>query len=94
MGHLSACAECEEIAWALAQAYLDAWCASDRGTRAAWKAVYGMIGGTEADVERVQELLPAVKPVHLGVNQILKRKFQHEARTGHKAPRAFRDRNL
>lgn len=78
---------------ALAQAYLDAWCSSDRGTRAACKAVYGMIGGTEADVERAEELLPTAKPVQLKVSHILRRKFQHEGLMGHKVPRPFDDRN-
>jgi len=89
MGQLSTCEECEAITWELAEAYLNAWSASDRGTQAAWTAVYKMIGGTEADVERAEELLPKARPVNLRVKQILRRKFEHQARTGHKVPSPF-----
>jgi hypothetical protein len=84
------CIECEAIARELAEAYLNAWSASDRGTQAAWKALYKMVGGTEADVERAEELLPKARPVKLDIGEILRRKFEHEGRTGHKVPRPFR----
>lgn len=91
MSSSPSCAECEAIARELGEAYLKAWSASDRGTQAAWSAIYKMIGGTETDVERAEELLREAKPVSLNVSRILRRKFQHEARTGHKLRRPFRN---
>jgi hypothetical protein len=62
------CAECEAIAKELSEVYADAWASSDEETKEAWLAVYGMIGGTEDDAEKAEELTRGVPfPEPLGV---------------------------
>ena len=50
------CKECRAIAREVAEAMADAWISSDEQTQKAWLAVRKMIGGTEEDAERAEEL--------------------------------------
>jgi len=51
------CQECHSIAEELAAAYADLWASSDQAFKEAWIATYKMIGGTEDDAERAEEIL-------------------------------------
>jgi len=53
----SACHECRSIAEEIAAAYADLWVSSDRRFKDAWIATYKMIGGTEEDFTRAEEIL-------------------------------------
>jgi hypothetical protein len=53
----AACHECEMIAQEIALAYADAWTSSDQNFKDAWIATYKMIGGTEEDAVRAEEIL-------------------------------------
>jgi hypothetical protein len=87
----SSCTECQAIAVQLRDAYFDAWASADRKTQDAWLAAHKLMGGTEDDAERAEELLGSYR---LGENhrtegltragQALIKKLIHEARTGHK----------
>jgi hypothetical protein len=85
MDKYARCGECQAIAKELGEAYADAWDSSDRRTREAWDAIYKLIGGTEEDAERAEQLAPtAVFREPLRINGALQTKFAHEARVGHK----------
>jgi|ERR1700693_2992017 hypothetical protein len=84
--HVS-CDECEDIAREIAEAYRDAWISGDQAFRDAWVATYQLIGGTEEDASRTQELVSAAHVRNpLRINRVLHRKLAHEARSGHKIP--------
>lgn len=55
------CDECEAIARELAEAYAEAWASSDQHTKDAWTSVYKLIGRTEEDAERAENLAPSAK---------------------------------
>ena len=79
------CKECEAIALELREAYADAWISSDQGSRDAWIATYKLVGGTEEDAVRAEELVSSAQfRDALRVKQAIRRKFAHEARSGHK----------
>jgi hypothetical protein len=60
MAYPDECDECRALAQELRDAYDDAWASSDRAFRDAWLASYRIIGGTEDDVQRFEELLAAL----------------------------------
>jgi len=79
------CMECEAIAQELREAYAEAWTSSDQASKDAWIATYKMIGGTDDDAVRAEELVSAAKSREpRRINQVLCRKFAHEVRSGHK----------
>ena len=85
MNNFAACKECEAIALELREACADAWISSDEESRDAWIATYKLIGGTEEDSVRAEQLVSAAQfRDPLRINQALRRKFAHEARSGHK----------
>jgi hypothetical protein len=87
MNNLTACNECTAIAQELREAYADAWDSSAQTSKDAWVATYEMIGGTEDDATRAEQL---VREAHIPnaprIKQALLKKFAHEARSGHKVP--------
>jgi len=85
MNNFAACKECEAIALELREACADAWISSDEESRDAWIATYKLIGGTEEDAVRAEELVAAAQFLEpLRINRALEKKFAHEARSGHK----------
>jgi hypothetical protein len=54
------CDECRGLTQDLRDAYADFWASSDQAVRDAWLATHKMIGGTEEDAQRAEELLKAV----------------------------------
>jgi hypothetical protein len=79
------CSECEAIAQEIREAYVDAWISADQASRDALIATYQLMGGTEQDAERAEELIPRARfRDPLRINRALQRKFAHEARSGHK----------
>jgi uncharacterized Zn finger protein len=85
INNLVTCKECGEIALELRGAYVDAWISSDQESKDAWIAAYKLIGGTEEDAVRAEELVTSAKfRDPLRINQAIRRKFAHEARSGHK----------
>ena len=88
MGRSIPCDECEAIAREVASAYAEAWASSDQNTKDAWTAVYKLIGGTEQDAEKAEELTTRARfRDPLTINRALQKKFSHEARTGHRISR-------
>jgi hypothetical protein len=95
MAPSNSCDECRALAQDLRDAYADA--CSDPAVRDAWLATYKMIGGTEEDAQRAEELLRALPQaerydpgIPLGLSQVspkLREVFRnmalHFARTGH-----------
>jgi hypothetical protein len=80
------CDECRKIRMELHEAWMDAWLETDEEFRAAW---LGLLGGTEEDATRAEELFPKanVKQEHAErLRQAIMVKFRHEAQTGHKIP--------
>jgi hypothetical protein len=78
------CDECRKIKLELREAWIDAWLETDPGFRAAW---LGLLGGTEEDAERAEELFPKANIAHEHaerVPQAVMMKLSHEARTAHK----------
>jgi hypothetical protein len=89
------CDECCALAQDLRDAYVDA--SSDQAVRDAWLATRKMIGGTEEDAQRTEELLKALPQaesynarIPQGLSQVnpkLREAFRnialHFARTGH-----------
>jgi len=89
------CDECRALAQDLREAYADA--SSDQAVRDAWLATQKMIGGTEEDAQRAEELLKALPRTErydtripnglFLVNPKLRKVFRnmalHFARTGH-----------
>jgi hypothetical protein len=55
------CTECETIALELCEAYADAWIFSDQESRDAWIATYKLIGGTEKEALRAEELVSSAQ---------------------------------
>src|SRR6266404_707961 len=51
------CQECQSIAEEIAAAFADAWESSDHKFKDAWIAARKMIGGTEEDAARAEEIL-------------------------------------
>ena len=83
------CRECDAIAEELHAAYGDAWTSGDQAFKDAWVATYKMIGGTEEDAARAEELIPKARPQDPSrINLALNRMFAHQARSGHKIRRA------
>jgi hypothetical protein len=84
-----ACDECLKIREELRGAVADAWLSADQKTKDARVAMYRMIGGTEADAERAEQLLaPFVRGpesmVQNRVHAIMSRMSLHAAQSGHK----------
>jgi hypothetical protein len=100
MGSADECDECRAIAQDLRDAYADAWASSDQAVRDAWLATRKMIGGTEEDAQRAEELLKALPPAESynaripqslspdnpKYREALLNMFLHFARTGHRVP--------
>ena len=85
MDHRASCEQCAAIARELGEAYADAWLYGDQAFKDAWLATYKMIGGTDEDAARAEELcLEAASPVSARIKQALLNKLAHEARSGHK----------
>ena len=92
------CSECQAIVRELAEAYAEAWDAADPGTQQAWSACQKMIGGTEEDVQRAEELTRRIPPRANFDDQYLlglqrtplfrawQKKYAHESRTRHTVP--------
>lgn len=82
----AACDECRKIKVELREAWRDAWFSADEEFRAAW---LGLLGGTEDDAARAEELFPKANIERKRaerVRQAIMAKFMHEAQTGHKIP--------
>jgi uncharacterized protein YfkK (UPF0435 family) len=85
MNNRASCHECEAIAQELGEAYAEAWTSCDQASRDAWVAMYELIGGTEEDVVRAEELISHARFQDLRrLHQTLRRKLAHEGRSGHK----------
>jgi hypothetical protein len=92
------CDLCSTLAQELRDAYAKVWESSDQAVRDAWLATHKMIGGTEEDAQRAEELLKALPQAErydtripqglYMVNPKLREVFQnmalHFARTGHR----------
>lgn len=88
---------CRALAQDLRNAYADFWASSDQAVRDAWLATHKMIGGTEEDAQRAEELLRAlpqaetydarIPPALFRDNpkfcEVIRNMNQHLARTGH-----------
>lgn len=97
MASSSDCDVCRALAQDLGDAYADVWASSDQAVRDAWLATRKMIGGTEEDAQRTEELLKALPQAErydtcipqglFLVNPKLREAFRntalHFARTGH-----------
>jgi hypothetical protein len=59
------CHECQIIAEELAAAFDDAWESSDHKFKDAWLATLKMIGGTEEDAARAEEILGGYRDIPL-----------------------------
>jgi len=69
----------------LAEAYAEQWAQSDQPTRDAWQAFYRMIGGTEEDAKRAEELVRGAKfQDRTRIKLAVKKMLRHRAQTGHK----------
>jgi hypothetical protein len=78
------CDECQAIRRELTEAYAEEWASSDKSTRDAWDAVYKMIGGTQEDAERAEELLPKAQfRDRPRIRLVVQKMDEHMARTGH-----------
>jgi hypothetical protein len=81
------CPECQAITEELLEAYAEAWDSGGPALREAWSSVYKMIGGTEEDAARAEELIPLVRnPSAHRIHLALQRKVAHQALAGHKVP--------
>jgi hypothetical protein len=103
MANSGECDVCRALAQEIRDAYADLWAPSDQAVRDAWLATHKMIGGTEEDAQRAEELLKALPqteryntriPGFPLVNPKLREAFLymalHFARTGHTVrPPAF-----
>jgi hypothetical protein len=86
MATTAACEECRKIKMGLREAWMEAWLSADEEFRAPW---LGLLGGTEDDAARAEELFPKANIEHKRaerVRQAIMAKFSHEALTGHKIP--------
>lgn len=91
------CDVCQALAQDLGDAYADFWASSDQAVRDAWLATHKMIGGTEEDAQRAEELLsalpqaetydPRIPPALFRDNpkflEVIRNMNLHLARTGH-----------
>ena len=85
MNNRASCHECEAIARELGEAYAEAWISCDQASRDAWVAMYQLVGGTEEDLLRAEELISHARFQDLRrLHRALRRKLVHEARSGHK----------
>ena len=90
MNHTT-CNECEAIRQELRDAYAEAWISADQATREAWVATYRLIGGTEEDAARAEELIPKAEfRERLRIRKAVEKMFAHVGQSGHK-PGSFRD---
>lgn len=82
------CGECREIAAEIIHSYQETWASADQSLREAWEARNKLIGGTEEDVLRAEEVFPKAKPTtNSAIGRAILRKLAHEAMTGHKVPK-------
>jgi len=58
------CEECVKIAQELNEALADLWLSADQNFRDAWRASIKLMGGTEEDMQRAEELFPKAKNEH------------------------------
>jgi hypothetical protein len=91
------CDACRALAQDLRDAYADFWASSDQAVRDAWLATHRMIGGTEEDAQRAEELLralpqaesydPRIPPALFRDNpklrEVIRNMNLHLAHTGH-----------
>lgn len=95
------CEECEKIAHELEEALAELWLSSDENFRDAWRACGKLMGGTEEDMQRAEELFPKARNSQQAVASKLHeyfferngrvvaavyRKLTHLALTGHNVP--------
>ena len=81
------CAECREIAEEILRSHCDLWISGDQAFRDAWLARNRLVGGTEEDVLRAEELFPKARTnPSPAVGRAVMRKLADEALTGHKVP--------
>jgi hypothetical protein len=82
------CQECRAIAHDIRNAYLETWLTAGPEFRDAWLAASKLMGGTEDDVLRAEELFPKAQlKGSPKIADALRRKFVHEAVSGHKVPK-------
>ena len=82
------CRECREIADEIIRSYEEAWGSADQSLLDAWEARNNLIGGTEEDVLRAEELFSKIKPnTSAAIGLAILRKFAHEGMTGHRVPK-------
>lgn len=88
---------CRALAQDLRNAYADFWASSDQAVRDAWLATHKMIGGSEEDAQRAEELLKALPQIETydpripsaifrhnpRLLEVVRNMNQHLARTGH-----------
>jgi len=80
----SSCDECRKIAIELREVWTEAWLSTDDEFRAAWT---GLLGGTEEDLARAEEIFPRTKVANADrLRKAVMKKFKHETLTGHKIP--------
>ena len=81
------CKECRAIAQELRNAYLRTWLSAGPEFRDAWLAASKLRGGTEEDVRRAEELFPKAQLKDSPeINDALRKKYVHEAVSGHTVP--------
>lgn len=95
------CEECVAIARELDEALAELWLSSDQSFRDAWSASIKLMGGTEEDMQRAEELFPKARNGQQAVASKLheyfferngrvvaavNRKLTHLALTGHNVP--------
>jgi hypothetical protein len=80
------CGECYAIAREIADAYAEAWLSADDKFKAAWIARNRLIGGTEDDFLRAEELSRQVKSAagSAKIGNAIVKMHAHQARTGHR----------
>jgi hypothetical protein len=83
----SPCEECVKIAQELNEAFAELWLSADQNFRDAWRASIKLMGGTEEDMQRAEELFPKAKNEgNAKVAAAIHRKFMHLALSGHNVP--------
>lgn len=81
------CEECVKIADELNDALAELWLTSDQSFRDAWRASIKLMGGTEEDMQRAEELFPKARnEPNAEVVIAVRRKLMHLALTGHNVP--------
>ena len=87
-----ACDDCAAIARELRTAYIETWLSAGPEFREAWLAATKLKGGTEDDVLRAEALFPKAQlKSSPRIGDALRRKFVHEATTGHTVPKPAAD---